>query len=242
MKYKVIYDYHTHTVFSHGKGTIEDNAAVARARGLSGIAITDHGPGHLLYGMDPKRISEMRRIVEEENRKDPGLTVYLSVEANICEKGNCVDISPELAGQFDFLIAGYHYGVRHGFCLGNFLGNKRLLVKNTEMTVRAVYENDIRILTHPGDKGAFDIAEIAKACAARGTLMEISAHHDHLTVEEIRISAKTDAKFVVSSDAHRPERVGDVSQAVERAMSAGLCMERIVNIAEIKGEEAACRL
>lgn len=43
-------------------------------------------------------------------------------------------------------------------------------IKNTEMTVKAIYENEIKILTHPCDKGPFDIAEIAKACAERGTL------------------------------------------------------------------------
>ena len=50
-KYRMIYDHHTHTVYSHGKGTIEDNVRVASEKGLSSIAITDHGPGHLTYGI-----------------------------------------------------------------------------------------------------------------------------------------------------------------------------------------------
>ena len=45
MKYKMTFDYHTHTIFSHGKGTIADNVEAARSKGLKGIAITDHGPG-----------------------------------------------------------------------------------------------------------------------------------------------------------------------------------------------------
>ena len=36
-------DYHTHTVFSHGKGQIIDNANVAKLKGLKEVGISDHG-------------------------------------------------------------------------------------------------------------------------------------------------------------------------------------------------------
>ena len=101
------------------------------------------------------------------------------------------------------------------------------------MTIKALYENDLKILTHPGDKGRFDIAAIAKACAETGTLMEISTCHAHLTTEEIKISAKTEAEFIVSSDAHTPDRVGSFMGGVDRALEAGLDVSRIVNIEEI---------
>ena len=42
-QYRMTYDHHTHTIYSHGKGTIEDNVKTAAAKGLSSIAITDHG-------------------------------------------------------------------------------------------------------------------------------------------------------------------------------------------------------
>ena len=32
-------DYHTHTTYSHGKGTVSENAAVAEEKGLKEIAI-----------------------------------------------------------------------------------------------------------------------------------------------------------------------------------------------------------
>ena len=44
-EYKMLFDYHTHTTFSHGKGSIEDNVKEAVKKGLKAIAITDHGPG-----------------------------------------------------------------------------------------------------------------------------------------------------------------------------------------------------
>ena len=75
---------------------------------------------------------------------------------------------------------------------------------------------------------------IAEACADTDTLMEISTWHPHLTVEEIRIAAQTDAQFIISSDAHVPGRIGDFEGGLERAMEAGLDLSRIVNLRKIK--------
>ena len=58
--YRLKYDFHTHTVFSHGKGTIEQNVMRAREIGLAAIAISDHGPGHMTYGIKRSDIGKMR--------------------------------------------------------------------------------------------------------------------------------------------------------------------------------------
>lgn len=88
----------------------------------------------------------------------------------------------------------------------------------------------IHTLTHPGDKGPFDIDQIAYACARTKTLMEICGAHPYLTVEGIREAAKHDVKFIIGSDAHRPEDVGTFVPQLERALEAGLDIKRIVNI------------
>ena len=44
-------DYHTHTIYSHGKGDIIDNARVASKKGLKQLAITDHGFDNKLYNV-----------------------------------------------------------------------------------------------------------------------------------------------------------------------------------------------
>jgi len=241
-EYKMTFDYHTHTTFSHGKGSIEDNVKAAAAHGLTAIAISDHGPGHLTYGVKRKNFTVMRQEIERLQPLYPELDIYLSVEANIVSTGNYLDVTEAEKEWFDFIIGGYHYGIPKGYCVGNWLDahkmapsgiGRSLLVKNTDMTVKAIYENNLRFLTHPGDKGRFDIKEIAKACAATDTWMEISTWHSHLTTEEIKIAATEDVKFIVSSDAHSPNRVGSFEGGVKRALEAGLDIERIVNI-EVK--------
>lgn len=249
-EYRLKYDLHTHTVFSHGKGTIEDNVKAAIEKKLKIIGISDHGPGHVTYGVKRKNIAVMRKEIERLSPIYPHIKILLGIEANIINPSGTLDITQDEMEEFDYILAGYHYGVFgekpfsamkiHGVnYIQNKLGRagKKQKLRNTELTVRAIYENPIQVLTHPGDKGSFDILEIARACADRGTLMEISTWHDYLSVEGIKEAAKTEVKFIISSDAHRPERIGDCQGAVDRIREAGLGFERVVNLEELHQEE-----
>ena len=240
-KYRMIYDHHTHTVYSHGKGTIEDNVRVASEKGLSSIAITDHGPGHLTYGIKMEKLPEMRAKIDRLKSVYPDIEVLLGVEANTLRVPPYLDV--EDTDLFDILLAGYHFGILKAGMIPNYISNhtgvfrgdsSTLMVKNTDMILNALYNNKIDILTHPGDKGPFDISDICRACEDTKTMVEINAKHDHLTVDEIKIAAKFDIKFIIGSDAHVPEKVGEFRQPLMRARAAGLDPERIVNI-EKKG-------
>lgn len=237
--YRMLYDHHTHTVYSHGKGSIEDNVRVAAAKGLSSIAITDHGPGHLTYGVDLGKVSEMRAEIERLKAVYPTVRVLLGVEANTLRRAPYLDVGEADKQKLDILLAGYHYGVTRAGCVPNYLyqhvglfrgGDAALRRKNTEMICDALCHNHIDVLTHPGDKGPFDLDEIAHVCAQTGTLMEINMKHAHLTTQEIRQVARFDVKFIIGSDAHVPEAVGEYQASLARALEAGLDPARIVNI------------
>lgn len=101
------------------------------------------------------------------------------------------------------------------------------------MIINAIEKNDIKVLTHPGDKAPVDMDAIAKACEKNNVLMEISTHHSHLTSEEIKICMKYDVEFIISSDAHIPKKVGSFEEGIKKAETAGLDLSRIVNIREV---------
>ena len=245
-KYRMVYDHHTHTIYSHGKGTIEDNVKEAIAKGLESVAITDHGPGHLTYGIDRKKLPQMRAEIDSLQAKYPQIKILLGVEANTMRTEPFMDVSPEERPCYDILLAGYHFGILHAGMVSNYLnrhiglfGNdaSTLKVKNTSMILDALYYNEekgnhIDVLTHPGDKGPFDIVDIAKACADTGTFIEINDKHKHLTADEIRMASAFDVKFIIGSDAHIPSKVGSFKGPLARALEAGLDPERIVNIKE----------
>lgn len=245
--YRLKFDLHTHTTFSHGKGSIEDNVLVALEKGLKTIGISDHGPGHVSYGIKRSAVPVMRDEIARLRKKYPQIEILLGIEANIMNPSGRLDVMAQEYEQYDYILAGYHYGIfgekplRAGLLHSvNFIrehsGIHAKFAKrwNTEMTIKALYENPIKVLTHPGDKGEFDIAEIAKACAECGTWMEISNWHKDLTVESIRIAAKEDVQFILSSDAHVPQRVGGYEGGLQRAMEAGLDLDRIVNLERLE--------
>ena len=68
--YRMVFDYHTHTTYSHGvivphgKGTVEENVQAAIERGLEELAISDHGPGHVFYGIKRNRIDDLRHDID----------------------------------------------------------------------------------------------------------------------------------------------------------------------------------
>lgn len=237
-------DLHTHTVFSHGRGSIEDNVMAAITMGLSKIGISDHGPGHIGFGVSRKKISKMKAEILRLRKKYTEIEILLGIEANILAPSGVLDIRQNEFEYFDFVCAGWHYGAFDGMTpagivrtLGNFASsniikpNDRQIRRNTDAIVRALESYDIMFLTHPGDSAPIDLPEVAEACGKTNTLMEINTHHMSLSPEDIKMLINfTNVRFIVNSDAHSPKRIGDFSNAINLINETGLDTTRIVNL------------
>ncbi|MBQ1711945.1 MAG: PHP domain-containing protein, partial [Firmicutes bacterium] len=163
MNSRISFDLHTHTRYSHGKGSIADNAAMAAGLGLKRLGISDHGPGCLTFGIDLNGVPSMRKDIEKASELYPGLEISLGVEANTANADGSLDISKEDQKLFDYIIAGYHYSY---FGKKPFTGlavvmsgwahehgattSEHARARNTDFIVNSLYENDIYILAHPG--------------------------------------------------------------------------------------------
>lgn len=230
-------DYHTHTFYSHGSGSVCDNALAAQARGLSQVAIADHGPASL-FGVGVASLNtfeHIRKDVDQANAQLPGLQVLLAVEANVVGKDGLLDIPPAMQRDFDLILAGLHIMVRpHAWWdalkvgLGN-MSEKSALVVNTDLLVSAVYRNRIAIVTHPGLRLPIDTAELARACAATGTALEINTGHRHTGLRYVELVAQEGARLAIGSDAHTPERVGDLQYGLDLVERAGLQAEQVLS-------------
>lgn len=250
---KLIGDYHTHTIYSsgfrkqgrHAIGTIRENAEAALAKGLREIAITEHGPGHYLYGVRKKRIPLMKDEIERLNEEfvPRGLRILLGIESNLVGLDGTLDVDEDLLKYIDFLIMGYHYGAMpRGLADGMGLyilnpiskliglGKEKAIELNTRAYIKALGKYPIDMISHPGSKAPVNIVELAKKATKYGTALEISAKHSQLSVDSIKLLLDQEVIYMVNSDAHRPEDVGNVENAIKKAKEANLPLDRIRNI------------
>lgn len=239
---KIIADYHTHTIYSHGKGTIEENVKAAISRGLKEIVISDHGPGHVTYGVRLNELKKMRKEVDELNKKYDNINILLGVEANLIGCNGDIDVGKEELKLVDKLLVGFHNGampktLKDGWnlYLRNYLSKVIPTMRqssrkiNTDAMINAINRYNIDIITHPGAKIDIDTGRLAEAAAKRGTALEINSSHGYLTVEYVKIAMKYGVNFTIDSDAHHPENVGNVEHGIKVAAEAGLTEDRILN-------------
>ncbi|NPV69621.1 MAG: PHP domain-containing protein [Firmicutes bacterium] len=244
-KFRVFADYHTHTRYSHGTGSVRDNVRAAVSMGLSEVGITDHGPAMLWIGTKRSRWGALLQDIEECQREFPQIKVLAGIEANVVSLDGRLDTPPEIDARLDIRLAGIHLQVLpptlddtlrlmvNNLTLARWTraGSRRARVDNTKALVEAVYRNRIDLITHPGLKVNIDTAELARACVRKGTALEINASHTRSGPDYVRVAARQGAKFVLSSDAHDPRDVGRVERAAAIAEKAGLVPEQIANVA-----------
>lgn len=237
-------DYHTHTRYSDGKTSHEDNVKEAIKKGLQTIGISDHGWGHTFYGIKKESLEEIKKEIYRLREKYPEIRILLSIEANILGEDGELDLKPEDFKHFDMVLAGYHFGSKARslkdlkFHVVNFLNAKLGLFKksatrqNTLALTRAMKRYDFQLLTHPGDKGAVDILEVAKVAEETSTALEINERHTYLTTEQLRLLKNRDLHFILSSDAHKLEHIASVEEGLKRIKDSGIDLKKIVNVGE----------
>ena len=192
-------DYHIHSIYSknrHGKDKPEDIVKKAIDIGLEEIAICDHGPRHMLYGIKKQKIQRVKDEIEALNKQYPNIKVLFGVEANILSTKGDTDIDDEIVQKCDIVLLGFHYGAHYKalkdwiLLFGNLLSKfspklkRKMIEVNTNAIEQALFRYKIDILTHPGDKGPVDMGRIAKTAEQTQTILEINNSHNQLSKEE----------------------------------------------------------
>ncbi len=234
-------DYHTHTSFSDGRGSMQDIIEAAISQGLREVAITDHGfssprVGALTYAKFEKQQKELPNL----RKRYPEISILHSIEANILDYNGTIDLPKSVMDKLDITLAGFHLSARmrfkdwydfiyKGFKSKFIAPSAEQKRRNTQALVNMIKRYDIDILVHPNSVLVTNIKEVAQACADYGTLFEINVKHLNSLIPLLEEILATDVVLIANSDAHLPERVGVLDKVHNFFVQHNIDLSRVAN-------------
>lgn len=240
----LIADYHTHTKYSrngHGKSTVEENVRAAYSKGLRQIAITDHGFNQKAFGVRRKDIPSVKQDIENAMEMYP-IDVLLGVEANIISTQGDIDIVESDYENLDVIGCGFHRLVKSvnrreqfKFIIKNIMceifhyTSKRQREKNTNAYINAMRKYDIDFITHLNHACKVDVQKVARVAKETNTLIELNGKRLGMTDAEILTCYNEGCKFIINSDAHKSDRIGECHLGLQAALRLRLPDSCIVN-------------
>lgn len=243
-------DYHVHTTYSDGSGSVARCVERAIAAGLPEIGIADHlaavqttpwASGSISFGRLENYVEEVRRVAARYEE----ITVLLGVEADYVPEHEAELAELLSAWPFDYVVGGVH--VLDGFDFDD-------PAKRSDprwMDVDALFTANYRAVRRAAEFGRFtfiahlDYVGLWGHAAGPAIDAEIDAALGAMAVSGAAIELNTDRisdpagvmypsstilrrargcgiPLVISSDAHEAEHVGRLwDEAVEKAWEAG---------------------
>jgi DNA polymerase (family 10) len=209
---------HCHSTFSSdGKGSIEEMATTAKARGYRYLCITDHS--HYLRG---GRLEAQRREIEEVGARLKGFRLLQGIEANIRADGT-LDVEDDALAGLDWVVASLHTAFDrdpterilaaidnpHVDCIGHLTG--RRLLKRDGATV--------------------DVERVVERAVETGTALEINSQPDRLDMRDThaRLAGEAGVLIPVTTDAHSTGALAYAELGIGLARRAWLTKAQVLN-------------
>ena len=231
-------DYHTHTTYTHGTSTIEENVQQAETLGLKEIAITEHsykGHNHIKSGDLLRMRENIEKIRDKYSPK-----ILLGIEANLMSRDGDIDIPDEELKDLDLVVLGFHRFSKvkpkefFKFVLPNLLRKKptkKQIETNTQAYLKAMDKHRVSILAHLGYAGCkVDCVRLAQECVKRNIYIELNGKRINFSKEDIEGMLATGVKFIVDSDAHSKTAVGKNHRAFNLIEKYNIPVSQIANI------------
>ncbi len=218
------YDCHTHTNFSDGRNSIEENVRQAEAMGLELIVISDH-----YWGDEDDLRQHVRRIVAADASSP--IRVIPGVEVTAQDLNGALPLTEQEAGLVQFVLADIG-GSTKGVAIDPPASVERFLSNVFRVCLALVQHPLVDALAHPFNLGRFP-ATVTPAQLPRSGLREVAAALFELDkafeimnqmswwypdipeaqftleyAELLAVMAEEKVKFVIGSDAHSCGAVG----------------------------------
>jgi putative hydrolase len=223
-------DLHLHSNWSDGSAPIEEMMATAAVLGHEYCALTDHSPRlTIANGLSPQRLREQLEVIDGLREKFAPMRILTGIEVDILDDGS-LDQEPELLERLDVVVASVH---------------SKLSMDSAAMTrrmVNAVRNPNADVLGHctgrlvAGNRGIrpeskFDAEAVFAACRDHGTAVEINSRPERRDPPGrlLNLALEIGCLFSIDTDAHAPGQLDFLGYGAQRALDAGVPLDRIVN-------------
>lgn len=223
-------DLHVHSNWSDGSAPIEEMMAAAAALGHEYCALTDHSPRlTIANGLSPERLRKQLDVIDRLQDTVAPMRILTGIEVDILEDGG-LDQEPELLERLDVVVASVH---------------SKLSMDSAAMTRRmllAVQNPHADVLGHctgrlvSGNRGIrpeskFDAEAVFTACREHGTAVEINSRPERRDppTRLLNLALEMGCVFSIDTDAHAPGQLEFLGYGAQRALDAGVPVDRIVN-------------
>jgi len=223
-------DLHVHSDRSpDGRMPLELIVEMSIQRGYEYLLITDHTLGLRFGGLGRDELLTQADELEHLRRRYPELTILHGAEVNIGPDGT-LDLDDETLAMLDIAVAGLHshFGLT--------------IEQQTARVIEALGHPAVRVLAHPtgrriGTRPAIelDVPAVIAAAVSHDRALECNGHRDRLdlSVQWVQTAAGMGARFAANSDAHRPDELGNIANAIAILQAAGVEATQLVNTAPV---------
>jgi DNA polymerase (family 10) len=209
---------HCHSTWSQdGKGTIEEMAGAAAARGYRYLCLTDHSH----YLRDGRLEAQWKEIAAVNERLKP-FRVLRGIEANIRADGT-LDVSDDVLAELDWVVASLHTSFER-------TPTERILAAIDNPHVDSIGHLTGRRLTRR--EGAHvDVERIVERAAETRTALEINSQPDRLDLRDThaRLAGEAGVLVPVTTDAHSVSALGYAELGIGQARRAWLTKSQVLN-------------
>ncbi len=217
---------HSHTTASDGELSIEQSAAIAKARGFHTLAITDHSKSSAVAnGLSVERLHQHIRAIKAADAETDGITLLAGSEVDILVDG-ALDYDDDLLAMLDVVVASPHAGL------------KAKPAQATKRLMKAIAHPLVHILGHPtgrlierraGLEPAID--ELIAAALEHDVALEINAHWMRLDLRDTHVRAAVEAgcKIAINCDVHQGADYDNLRYGVLTGQRGWLPPEQCVN-------------
>jgi DNA polymerase (family 10) len=222
-------DFHMHSDWSDGAGSLEAMIAGAAARGYDYHSISDHSITRT-GGLTPAALREQRERVRELGERY-GIRTLCSAEVDILPDGS-LDYDDARLAELDIVVASIHAATNQS------------RDEITARLIRAAENPFVTIIGHPTGRNVgtfagyeFDYDAVFAAAARTGTALEIDGHPSRLDLPSAlaRRAREFGVTFSCDSDAHTVDQLADISYAVGQARRAWITPAEVLNARSLAG-------